>query len=330
MNAVSHTPVNFLDLWKPLSIIGNGSTCDVILVEDLKSLKKKVVKLYKPSVSTSLTEAEAKLVLSLDHSRILGAYNYYSKVVVPQSDESGANSLSALVLETAPNGELLELIQIFGNFPEIIARSYFHQLIDAVEYLHEQGICHLDIKPDNILVDENYGLKLADFGVAMSIPKDCLLKGKAGTLPYHAPEIHANKSYSAYQADLFALGITLFTMVTGSMPFASAKEGYAVYNLIRAGKFDKFWAVHDGMRPSHQAPLSKSFRSLIESMLAADPAKRLTLEQIRRHAWVRDSVASDEKLTSFVKGILVKSKCVEEVVAPKTLYRENDLVMSSC
>ena len=70
----------------------------------------------------------------------------------------------AIVIELAKNGELFEYVSQGGMFKEEVARKYFHQLIEGLEYLHGQGIAHRDLKPENLLFDENFSLKIADFG----------------------------------------------------------------------------------------------------------------------------------------------------------------------
>eukprot|EP00331_Platyophrya_macrostoma_P021309 CAMPEP_0176446174 /NCGR_PEP_ID=MMETSP0127-20121128/24160_1 /TAXON_ID=938130 /ORGANISM="Platyophrya macrostoma, Strain WH" /LENGTH=332 /DNA_ID=CAMNT_0017832141 /DNA_START=45 /DNA_END=1044 /DNA_ORIENTATION=+ len=330
MNSICQTPVDFLDKWDALKIVGSGSTCDVILVKKKTKKTKKVMKLYKPKVDIRITEAEARLLLSLDHPRVLSASGYYTQLLIPQADEGSSvnnksETIPALVTEYVPNGDLLALVQKFNRLPEIIARSYFLQLLDALEYIHGQEICHLDIKPDNILIDENYCLKLADFGAALKISKDSMVKGTAGTTTYHAPEIHANKSYSTYQADLFALGITLFTMVSGSMPFVAAKESDPVYSLIAEEKYDEFWDLHEEIS-GHSIKFSKSFRDLIEAMFALDVTKRLSLERIKKHPWARGIVPSDDKLSCFIKDIMIKSKCAEEAIPTKVTHQVTGVV----
>ena len=140
--------------------------------------------------------------------------------------------IPALVLEYVPRGDLLELINSVGHLPEVIARSYFHQLIDALESLHAAEICHFDIKPDNILIDENFCLKLGDFGFALNVSKTRKYKSAVGTVGYLCPEMIQEKSYDPFQADLFALGVTLFAMVSGYIPFSTARTDDPMYRLI--------------------------------------------------------------------------------------------------
>ena len=298
---------SFFEQWKPIKSIGQGSTCEVILAQNNTTKKTEVVKLFNNPEKYDTAEQEAKLLLSLDHKRILGAKAFYPKMDVPNSnDNRSLLQLPAISLEYASNGDLLGLIQEGGGLPEQVARSYFHQLVDALGYIHSKDICHLDIKPDNILVDSEYGLKLADFGLSMKVPKDCSVKGAVGTSIYYAPEIHLKAKYSSYSADIFALGICLFVMISGHMPFTVAKSTDSMYKLIIEERHDEFWNFHQGLKKSKTEAYSASFRDLLQSMLAFNPKRRLTLEQIKEHEWFQASIASDEKLTELVEALFTK------------------------
>jgi len=117
---------------------------------------------------------------------------------------------------------------------ENMGRFFMHQLIDAVEYMHQRGIIHRDLKPENILVDEQMNVKLADFGFSAyeNINK---LKSYRGTMTYMAPEIKKGLQYKGSEVDVFSLGVVLFSIVRGLFPFAEAKKTDYFYNLIRTG-----------------------------------------------------------------------------------------------
>lgn len=123
-----------------------------------------------------------------------------------------------ILMEYAPNGELFDMISNTGKYSEPTARFFFKQLLNAIAYMHNTvGVCHRDLKPENILIDENYNLKIADFGFSIPIigaKGNGKLHSYKGTLGYMPPEQHAKKAYSGKQADLFALAIVLFMMIT--------------------------------------------------------------------------------------------------------------------
>jgi serine/threonine protein kinase len=132
------------------------------------------------------------------------------------------------VQEYAANGDLFALLDS-PDFNEARARRYMGHVISAVEHLHGLGIVHRDIKPDNVLLDHTDTAKLCDFGMA-DYHGAKVFSGR-GTMPYMAPEIiqcrgelHADRTH-----DVWALGVTLFVLLTGLFPWGAAEPGDAEY-----------------------------------------------------------------------------------------------------
>lgn len=259
---------------------------------------------------TSKTEAE--LVLSLSHPRIIKAKKYLPEVSISKQECLRPVLTSALVLEHATEGDLLQLIQKHQGLPEIVARTYFHQILDAIEYLHTAQICHLDIKPENVLLDKKFSVKLTDFGFAQKVSKEGTLTKVIGTKPFLTPEMHARQEYNAFQSDLFALGLTLFIMVSGMMPFSVARADDEIYSLFKEEKYQEFWEVHEGLKKcsgskfAGRSYYSGTLKSLMNSMLAYKPENRLDLSQIRSHAWSKGSILSEEELDGYIRGLATK------------------------
>lgn len=151
-------------------------------------------------------------------------------------------------------------------------------MVEALEFIHTAGLCHRDLKPDNILLDIDFNIKLADFGFAK--PLAGWLKTKIGTLPYQAPEINEHRHYKGNEVDLFALAIVLFITVAGTPPFQLAEKDDFLYKHICSGKLALFWKFHTKSKPSPNF-FSEEFKDLMKSMLAYEPKSRLTIEQIR-------------------------------------------------
>ena len=162
---------------------------------------------------------------------------------------------------------------------ETCALSFMEQLVDAVSYLHSQGVVHRDLKPENILVDEDLKLVVSDFGFATRTNIDQLCTFK-GTGTYMAPEIREGKVYDGRQTDIFSLGVILFTMVLGNLPFELPEMDDPYYSLILGGNLDEYWEMMDGQS------LSDDFKDLVLRMLSYDPAARPTIEEVRRHPWM--------------------------------------------
>jgi len=121
-------------------------------------------------------------------------------------------------------GELEEFLTVYKQLHLCQAKNFFRQICDGLNYLHSRCIIHRDIKPDNVLVDPNLVLKLADFGVCQELSfftDDDMVGGSDGTPLYHAPEVSDMTifTYSGSKLDIWAAGVILYQMVTGELPF---------------------------------------------------------------------------------------------------------------
>ena len=212
---------------------------------------------------------------------------------------------NSVIMELVPNGDLYQYL-IQGKFGENTARYYFEQLLDAIEHLHKNNYCHLDIKPENILIDEEFNLKLTDFGFATYIGEGKRIHERSGTERYMSPEAFRGtslvKGYDGCKADIFALGIILFIMVSGSPPFAKASSDDAWYRPALAGNWDKFWAFKEKRRS-----FNPEFKKLMTSLLSANPESRLTPQKIRESAWYRNvTPASKEEVRQLMQDCILQ------------------------
>ena len=208
-----------------------------------------------------------------------------------KKDESTYNCF-AIVLEYVGGGELFDFVADTGKFSERVARTYFHQMMNGLHYLHQKGYAHRDIKPENVLLSNLYILKIADFGFACDLQgkdKSGVLKTKLGTEGYMAPEI-PTKKYEGKSVDIFASGVILFIMYAGNPPFEKATPNDPYYKLIKEKRFDIFWKAHCRKRPAGY--FSDAFKELFSKMVAFDPSERPKIEEIASHAWVREPICS--------------------------------------
>jgi len=126
-----------------------------------------------------------------------------------------------------------------------IGLMVFSQILQAVQYIHSNGIVHRDIKLENIIVDKSMNIKLADFGFATNDHID-RLDSFLGSPAYMAPEILDGKIYNGTKTDIFALGVVLFGLVCGVAPFISATQSDAYYKMLMSDRekdINKYWAV---------------------------------------------------------------------------------------
>ena len=147
-----------------------------------------------------------------------------------------------ILMDFAKHGELFDVIAQTGSFSERVARHYMLELLNAVAYMHEEAeVCHLDLKPQNLLLDENFKLKVADFGFSTSLHGKKAMSKFRGTAGYMTPQQLAKRRYSGKHADLFAVSVILFMMVTQCQPFEKAEVTDPCYRLIAGNKPKAFW-----------------------------------------------------------------------------------------
>ena len=203
----------------------------------------------------------------------------------------------AMVTEYAPNGDLFDLVEAAGALPEPLAQFYACQLLRALEACHANGVVHRDVKPENLLLDRNYQLKLADFGVVAVAPRgstaaNVFPRDKSGTALYMAPEIQLRQKYRGTPVDVWSAGVVLFILITGFPPFNVAQEGDVWYDDILAGDLEHFWQT----QPDEVlCAMSPGAQDLISSMLVA-PDQRITVTEALQHPWLQDADNVDAAL----------------------------------
>jgi serine/threonine protein kinase len=141
------------------------------------------------------------------------------------------------VIELIENGELYEYVATAGGpLPEPIVRFYFRQLLSAMHHMTTNSLVHRDLKLDNIMLDNNFNLKVIDFGFCAPLAGrtgEGLLHTILGTKMYIAPEIHAGEAYYGNEVDLFAAAVCCFALRAGCFPFDEAKpQSDKMYRLI--------------------------------------------------------------------------------------------------
>jgi len=174
-------------------------------------------------------------------------------------------------------------------------------MLDAIEVMHQNKVVHRDLKLENILIDDNLDLKIADFGFACYKSIDCL-KSYRGTFTYMAPEIKEGKLYNGTQVDLFSFGVILFIIVQGIFPFKEARTEEYFYNLIATNQSELYFSKTNGKN------LSLEFKDLILALFSYDGSKRPTIDQIRSHPWLNKPGFSMEAARStLINAVSVKT-----------------------
>ena len=200
-----------------------------------------------------------------------------------------------IVLELAPGGELFYFLKDTGRFSESLARYFFTQLMEGLQYCFIEGISHRDLKPDNLLLDAHFNIKIADFGFAGPISgKDGEgnLTSYRGTFNYMAPEIHLKKPYKGHSVDIFSAGVILFMMVYARQPFEAANPKDTFYTALAQNRADLFWKAHQRIN-QHVTP-TEEFKQLVQAMLQLNPMDRPTIPEIMGHPWMKGEVPTHQ------------------------------------
>uniref|UniRef100_A0A7S0INV0 non-specific serine/threonine protein kinase n=1 Tax=Calcidiscus leptoporus TaxID=127549 RepID=A0A7S0INV0_9EUKA len=196
-----------------------------------------------------------------------------------------------VIMELCQGGELFDRIAECGGLEEEEAKRYFAQVLSALRHCHTNGIFHRDLKPENILLDDEDNAKVADFGLAavyQHVKDDAsfLQHTKVGSVMYAAPEVlvsTASSGYDAARADMWSLGIILFSMLSGTLPFECAA----------ASRCKRYAAVlRQGIQVMCPEHLSSQVTSLLARLLHPEPSQRFTPQQALDSEWLRGAAVA--------------------------------------
>uniref|UniRef100_A0A8C1UA38 non-specific serine/threonine protein kinase n=1 Tax=Cyprinus carpio TaxID=7962 RepID=A0A8C1UA38_CYPCA len=186
-----------------------------------------------------------------------------------------------LVMEYASGGEVFDYLVSHGRMKEKDARAKFRQIVSAVHYCHQKNIVHRDLKAENLLLDADSNIKIADFGFSNEFTLGSKLDTFCGSPPYAAPELFQGKKYDGPEVDIWSLGVILYTLVSGSLPF----DGQNLKELRERV-----------LRGKYRVPfyMSTDCESILRRFLVLNPTKRCTLEQIMKDKWMNIGYEKDE------------------------------------
>ncbi|XP_015038780.2 mucin-5AC isoform X5 [Drosophila pseudoobscura] len=218
-------------------------------------------------------EAEADLVRIRREVQIMSSVHHPNIIHIYEVFENREKMV--LVMEFAAGGELYDYLSERKVLNEEEARRIFRQVATAVYYCHKHKICHRDLKLENILLDEKGNAKIADFGLSNVFDAGRLLGTFCGSPLYASPEIVEGTPYQGPEVDCWSLGVLLYTLVYGSMPFDGS-------NFKRLVKQISQGDYYEPRKPSRAS-------TLIRDMLTVCPRKRATIEQICAHWWVNEN-----------------------------------------
>lgn len=225
--------------------------------------KKKAPKDFK----TKFLPRELDIMKKLKHPHIIELY-----------DIMQFNGKVYMVLEMAGHGDMLEYIKLRGAIPNEKAATMYYQLAHAITYLHSLNIVHRDLKCENILLDAKNSVKVSDFGFARQQALNDLSSTFCGSAAYAAPEILQGIPYTGQAYDVWSMGVILYIMVCGSMPYDDTNVKKMIRNQI-----DKKVSF-----PQRQRKLNHLAKELIHLMLEAKVELRVSMGDVLNHQWLCD------------------------------------------
>jgi len=218
---------------------------------------------------------EAQIMNFLSHTNIIQLYEVIEN-----------KQYICMVMEYAAGGELFDYVTRQTRLQEVEARKLFKQILDGLGYCHSHQIIHRDIKAENIFLDEKLEtIKIGDWGFSTVYKSGATLETSCGSLEYAAPEILSGKPHLGPEVDVWALGVLLYFMVCGWLPFRAATD-FDVYSKIKRGQYRPL--------PSH---ISDELKNIIELVFNVDHLVRPSIADMLKHPWSKKADADPNYLT---------------------------------
>ncbi|KAH3688535.1 hypothetical protein WICPIJ_000485 [Wickerhamomyces pijperi] len=263
--------------------IGFGSYSTVILATDKNTAKNFAVKVL--DKRHIIKEKKVKYVnIEKNTLNRLGARNGIIRFFFTFQDESSLY----FVLDFAANGELLNLIKKYGSLTEETTRYYAAQILDAIKYMHDNGVIHRDLKPENILLDDQMRVQITDFGTAKLLeknpetgvyPLDTRAKSFVGTAEYVSPEL-LNEKAVGKSCDVWAFGCIVYQMIAGKPPFKATNEYLTFQKIVK-------------LQYAFTAGFPMVVRDLIKRILVLNPNNRYSIKNSMKHLFFQGIDFSD-------------------------------------
>ena len=286
--------------YNAIEVIGTGAfACVYKAIRDGISYAMKII--TKQLVSDP--QDQNRLQREIDATAVLHHPNITALVDFFQDD-----TYYYLVLEYCPGGSLSEYLSKTPKLRESQAAYIFKQMVEAINYCHQHGVAHRDLKPQNILITSFPDIKLSDFGLCGYMRNDTKLKTFCGSPCYSAPECLQGVQYDGHLSDVWSMGVILFEMTTGTYPWHVNNMPRMVQEILRA----QFTIPKD---------TSPALAELIRGLLRVRPLDRLKCDKLISHPWLR--LAQSKKRSNSVSdnSHLPPLSCSVEDFT-KTLHRE--------
>uniref|UniRef100_A0A674PHK1 non-specific serine/threonine protein kinase n=1 Tax=Takifugu rubripes TaxID=31033 RepID=A0A674PHK1_TAKRU len=260
--------------YRLLKTIGKGNFAKVKLARHILTGREVAIKIIDKTQlnPTSLQKLfrEVRIMKTLNHPNIVQLFE------VIETEKT-----LYLIMEYASGGEVFDYLVAHGRMKEKEARAKFRQIVSAVHYCHQKNIVHRDLKAENLLLDADSNIKIADFGFSNEFSVGSKLDTFCGSPPYAAPELFQGKKYDGPEVDIWSLGVILYTLVSGSLPFDGQNLKELRERVLRGKYRIPFY-------------MSTDCEGILRRFLVLNPAKRCSLEQIMKDKWINIGHEGDE------------------------------------
>ncbi|XP_078592164.1 serine/threonine-protein kinase MARK2-like isoform X11 [Branchiostoma floridae x Branchiostoma japonicum] len=245
--------------YRLLKTIGKGNFAKVKLARHVPTGKEVAIKIIdKTQLNPSSLQKlfrEVRIMKMLNHPNIVKLFE------VIETEKT-----LYLVMEYASGGEVFDYLVAHGRMKEKEARAKFRQIVSAVQYCHQKRVVHRDLKAENLLLDADMNIKIADFGFSNEFTPGNKLDTFCGSPPYAAPELFQGKKYDGPEVDVWSLGVILYTLVSGSLPFDGQNLKELRERVLRGKYRIPFY-------------MSTDCENLLKRFLVLNPLKRGSLEE---------------------------------------------------
>jgi len=278
------TKGNINEMYSFGKVLGKGGFSVVKLATNKETGKQAAIKVIDKEAGKdelSLMQREIDIMRKLKHKNIVELYDVFDE----------ADHLY-LVLEFITGGELFEQIVSRGHYSERDAANIIRQILEAVDYMHSNGVAHRDLKPENLLCSgkDNMDIKITDFGLSKSFGESTL-QTACGTPDYVAPEVLLGKPYDS-SVDIWSVGVITYILLCGFPPFYG-KDNQEIFEKIMQAKFDFPSPDWDD--------ISDEAKQFVKDMLVREPNARQTAAECLANAWIKGNASNKQlsRLTSF-------------------------------
>ena len=269
--------------------IDSGKTSTVYLVKSMKTEKIYAAKVYEENSESFFNEVDIlEQLSSLNSPNIIHLISYGEDYIInngiPEKEEK-----QYIILEYMPNNDLFYYATHLNGINEQKIKKIFYKILKAVQQCHDKGICHRDLKLENIMFNEQNEPVLCDFGYGGLLNENEKFTDFVGTLNYMAPEILKKIPYSGIRSDIFSLGVILFALIIQKFGFEEATPSDKLYRLIIQKKYEEYWEkIGNIIGNEIIEKVSPEFKELYLKMVAYSPNERPSIEDIIKCEWLKN------------------------------------------